>query len=262
MGHRYNSDDSVKYRYYQIPKALLLSKYTQLTNDDRVVYAILSDRLQLSRKNVWVNAHRELYIYFSAEHLAELLNVSRKTVYRIFRHLKDAGLLESERQGLGKPNQLYVCMPDVDPNLSYTLDKSGNSDEPEVDSPPLKLDPTDGPGMPPNETDLNDPDLNDPEGSEPEVNIQTMCAPTQIPPDIQSVRMYCQARGNSLDAEEFCDYYTARGWHEVEDWTAAVRQWERYDLRFRKAHSRNDVRTILHDTLSRCDKEVVPDGLV
>lgn len=261
MGHRYSCDDSIKYRYYQIPKALLTPEYTQLTNDDRVVYAILSDRLQLSRKNGWVNARRELYIYFSADRLSERLGVSRKTVYRIFRHLKDAGLLEVERQGLGKPNQLYVCTPVVGSELSYTCPKSGASDESAVALPCLRVDPTDGTRMLP-----NDPEINETDKSEPEVEIQTMCPPNQIPPNLQSIRMYCQERGNTLDADEFFDYYTARGWHNIKDWTAAVRQCERYASKYtgvpyQSAHSSSDARTIFQATLAQCNKEVIHNEL-
>lgn len=53
------------------------------------------------------------------------------------------------------------------------------------------------------------------------------------PPTIEEVRSYCLERGNSVNAERFCDYYTANGWkvgnNAMKDWRATVRNWERQD---------------------------------
>lgn len=52
-----------------------------------------------------------------------------------------------------------------------------------------------------------------------------------IPPTVEEVRSYCQARGNSIDPEAFIDYYSSKGWvvgkNKMKDWKAAVRNWER-----------------------------------
>ncbi len=52
-----------------------------------------------------------------------------------------------------------------------------------------------------------------------------------IPPTVEEVTAYCQERGNGISAEEFVDYYAARGWdlkpnQKMKDWKAAVRTWE------------------------------------
>lgn len=52
------------------------------------------------------------------------------------------------------------------------------------------------------------------------------------PPSVQEVQAYCLERGNGINAEQFIDYYTARGWElskgrKVKDWKACVRTWER-----------------------------------
>lgn len=52
------------------------------------------------------------------------------------------------------------------------------------------------------------------------------------PPAVEDVRAYCVERGNSVDAERFCDYYVANGWVQgkgkpIKDWRATVRTWER-----------------------------------
>jgi len=52
-----------------------------------------------------------------------------------------------------------------------------------------------------------------------------------IPPTIEEVEVYCNERGNGVDAEKFVDFYTSKGWmvgsNKMKDWKAAVRTWER-----------------------------------
>ena len=50
-------------------------------------------------------------------------------------------------------------------------------------------------------------------------------------PVLQDVKAYIQENGLSVNAEQFYDYYTARGWMlsgtQIVDWTALLRNWER-----------------------------------
>lgn len=51
------------------------------------------------------------------------------------------------------------------------------------------------------------------------------------PPSVEEVRAYCDERNNGIDADEFVDFYTAKGWkvgnQPMKDWKAAVRTWEK-----------------------------------
>lgn len=53
------------------------------------------------------------------------------------------------------------------------------------------------------------------------------------PPEVDEVKAYCKERGNSINAEQFIDYYSTRGWMlgkvKMKDWKAAIRTWERND---------------------------------
>ena len=52
-----------------------------------------------------------------------------------------------------------------------------------------------------------------------------------IPPTLEEVQAYCQERGNKVDAEQFVNFYSAKGWYvgknKMKDWKACVRTWER-----------------------------------
>jgi len=50
-------------------------------------------------------------------------------------------------------------------------------------------------------------------------------------PTLQEVEEYCKERGNSVNAEQFIDFYESNGWrvgkNSMKDWKACVRTWER-----------------------------------
>ena len=52
------------------------------------------------------------------------------------------------------------------------------------------------------------------------------------PPTVEEVVAYCAEQKNSVDPQQFVDFYTANGWVQgrgkpIKDWKAAVRTWER-----------------------------------
>lgn len=58
------------------------------------------------------------------------------------------------------------------------------------------------------------------------------CVQRFKPPTVEEVRQYCRERNNTIDPEEFVDYYEARGWElkkgqKMKDWQASVRYWEK-----------------------------------
>ena len=52
-----------------------------------------------------------------------------------------------------------------------------------------------------------------------------------IKPTFEQVKAYCIERKNTIDPQQFIDYYDARGWMlnkvKMKDWKAAVRTWEK-----------------------------------
>ena len=52
-----------------------------------------------------------------------------------------------------------------------------------------------------------------------------------VPPTVEEVRDYCMERGNTINAEQFYDFYQTKGWmvgkNKMKDWKACVRTWER-----------------------------------
>ena len=61
-----------------------------------------------------------------------------------------------------------------------------------------------------------------------------------IPPTVEEVSAYCKERKNSVDAQQFVDFYASKGWKvgnaPMKDWRAAIRStWERQERQQRAA---------------------------
>ena len=96
--------------FYRIPKALFTEpNFRELSTDAKVLYGILLDRMSLSLKNQWLDAQNKVYIIFTVEEIMDALNCANQKATRLMVELeKQAGLIERKRQGLGRPNLIYV----------------------------------------------------------------------------------------------------------------------------------------------------------
>ena len=101
-----------QYTFYRIPKVLFTAEcFRSLSCEAKVLYGLLLDRMGLSIKNRWFDEEDRVYIIFTVEELAELLNCGTQKVVRLLKELdvkSGIGLIEKKRLGLGKPNVIYV----------------------------------------------------------------------------------------------------------------------------------------------------------
>ncbi|WP_148880570.1 conserved phage C-terminal domain-containing protein [Streptococcus sp. Marseille-P7376] len=113
MAETYFKNEVEKYQYFQLPKWLFKEPYKQLSNNAKIMYALLYNRLNLSLESEWHDRNGQVFIYFTTSQFCEELGCSEKTVTKIKKELVTAGLLKEERQGLTKPNRLYILGPTV-----------------------------------------------------------------------------------------------------------------------------------------------------
>lgn len=106
----YKNNEILENSYYQIPQELFVnSLYKEnLNSDSKILYAFLLDRLSLSQKNHWFDELNRVYLIFTREEVQDKLCLSEKTVTKAFKQLTDTNLIAEKRQGLGKPNLIYV----------------------------------------------------------------------------------------------------------------------------------------------------------
>jgi hypothetical protein len=147
-----------------VPKELFENEfYSDLSSDSKLLYGMLMDRMKLSEKNNWINENNEIYLIFSRETAQNLLNISGKTATKIFNELKEKELIFEERQGLNKPNIIFIGKINYKkrkkqaekPENSGKRKNYGSRTEDITDQEPNNLRP--------NDTELNDTDLNDTE---------------------------------------------------------------------------------------------------
>ncbi len=107
----YKSNETLNHKYYQIPQELFEGSLykDKLNSDSKILYAFLLDRLSLSIRNHWVDNANRIFLIFTRQEVREKLGLSEKTVTKAFKQLVDTDLIEEKRQGLGKPNLIYVA---------------------------------------------------------------------------------------------------------------------------------------------------------
>lgn len=104
----YNRDGD-RFSFYMLPKILVTDEiFKHLSSDAKILYSCLLERTSLSYKNKWIDDEQRVYIIFTVEEIMEMLNKSNKTAVKILSDLEKIGLIERKRQGLGKPNIIYV----------------------------------------------------------------------------------------------------------------------------------------------------------
>ena len=111
MPKRYTTIDEIQSQFYQLPKFIMQGEYRNLSSDAKILYAMLKDRHSLSLSNRWINSNDEIYSIFSRQDMADMLGVSLPTAKKAITQLKNIGLVDEERQGLNKPNLIYLCKP-------------------------------------------------------------------------------------------------------------------------------------------------------
>ncbi len=110
MPNYFYGPQAEQFAFYRIPKALFTSPtYRGISTDAKVLYGLLLDRMSLSARNDWLDEQGRVYIVFTVEEIMESLACGNKKAVALLRELDEkAGLIERKRQGLGKPNLIYV----------------------------------------------------------------------------------------------------------------------------------------------------------
>lgn len=142
------------------------TQFKSLSCEAKLLYGLLLDRMQLSIKNRWLDEEGKVYIYFSQEQISGMMGCSLKKVGNLLAELdsrKGIGLITRIRQGLGKPDRIYVrkcTQQDMYKRNIQTRqnDISGN----------VKMTGTDMSEMPGNDTEDNKTEISDTDRSDTE----------------------------------------------------------------------------------------------
>ena len=104
--------DSPAASYVPLPRFLLQDEtLCEISNDAKVLYALLLDRASISRQNGYVEPDGTIRLYFTVEQAQAKLHRSRQSATRIFQELEHSGLIVRRKQGLGKPALITLNYP-------------------------------------------------------------------------------------------------------------------------------------------------------
>lgn len=95
----YKSDTAVP-AYLPLPR---FPVSVALSNDAKILYALLFDRAGISRENGYIEPDGRIRLYFMLEEAKEKLHRSRQVATRAFQELERSGLIIRRKQGLGRP---------------------------------------------------------------------------------------------------------------------------------------------------------------
>ena len=101
--------ESDLFSFVRIPKLLFKEeRLKRLSSDAKILYGLLLDRMGLSAKNGWQDDDGRVYIIYTIDEVQDDLGCANKKAVNILAELEDIGLIEKKRQGLTKPNLIYV----------------------------------------------------------------------------------------------------------------------------------------------------------
>lgn len=105
-------EEGSQYTFFQIPYLLFTSpRFKCLSNDAKLLYGLLLDRMSLSERNNWYDQQGRVYIYYTVEEICQNLNCGNDKALKLLAELdikKGYGLIERIKQGQGKPTKIYV----------------------------------------------------------------------------------------------------------------------------------------------------------
>lgn len=138
--------------------------------------------------------------YISNEYIAELLGVTERSASRLLSHLIESGLVRVVKfDGRKRYVESTICFQAEWTQMSM---QSGQSCP---------------------HTETNEYINNN--------SLYKERSPKFQKPTLEEIREYCISRGNSVDPEQFYNFYESKGWMvgrtPMKDWRAAVRTWEK-----------------------------------
>ena len=128
--------EAEQFTFFRIPKVLFKDKrFKDMSTDAKLLYGLMLDRMGLSMRNRWIDDDNRVYIIYKMEEIIEDIGCARQKVAKLLEELdKSVGLIERKRQGLGKPNIIYVKNFITANSSEYEnhTSRSMNTENPEV----------------------------------------------------------------------------------------------------------------------------------
>ena len=108
----YYGYEGEQFEFYRIPKLLITHSYfKRLSNNAKLLYGIMLDRMGESVSRGWIDKQQRIYIEYAIKDIMTDLCCGKSSAENAVTELdedKGIGLIKKTRQGLGRPNIIYV----------------------------------------------------------------------------------------------------------------------------------------------------------
>lgn len=120
--------ESDLFSFMRVPKVLFTEeRFKRLSAESKLLYGLLLDRMCLSAENGWHDEAKRVYIVYTIDEVQTNLNCGSKKAVAIMKELEECGLIEKKRQGLSKPNLIYVKNFATEPEGKFKNCQKDNS---------------------------------------------------------------------------------------------------------------------------------------
>jgi hypothetical protein len=108
----HTGSEAEQYSFYRVPAVMFSDpELKKLSAEAKLLYGLLLDRMGLSIKNEWLDKENHVYIYYTVDEIKDALGCGNKKAGALLAELDDKkgiGLITRVRQGLGRPDRIYV----------------------------------------------------------------------------------------------------------------------------------------------------------
>lgn len=104
----YYGQEAEQFTFYRLPKALITDdRYKHISNNAKLLYGLMLDRMSLSMRSGWLDEKSRVYIKYGLRSIMEDLNIGKDLAARLLKELEDIGLIDIIKQS-GVANIIYV----------------------------------------------------------------------------------------------------------------------------------------------------------
>ena len=97
------------FSFLRIPKFLIKDgRFEKMSNEAKMLFGLLLDRMSLSMKNQWFDDENRVYIIYTVDEIMIDLCIGTQKCVKLLKELVNFGLIERKKQGFSKPDVIYV----------------------------------------------------------------------------------------------------------------------------------------------------------
>lgn len=97
------------FSFIRVPYVIVHNKrYADIDPTAKLLYGDLLSRMELSRKNNWIDRQRRVFIIYTVQEICDTFRCKRDKAMKLLWQLEQAALIDRTHQGVGHADRIYV----------------------------------------------------------------------------------------------------------------------------------------------------------